>query len=55
MPAKREVSGRDWCDMTRADFDTGHDLGGLFDLEPAQVPADDGHGTGDLPELAATD
>lgn len=48
-PARDSLAtGRDWRDMTPEDF--GHDAGPavLFDLEPAQVPADDGHGTGDL-------
>lgn len=38
----------DWQTMSRADFDTMADYGGLFELELGQVPADDGHGTGDL-------
>lgn len=38
----------DWRDMTRADFDAGADLGGLFTLAPDQVAADDGHGTADM-------
>lgn len=38
----------DWRDMTRADFDAGADLGGLFELAPGHVAADDRHGTADL-------
>lgn len=45
------MSAPDWRTMTRADYDTGEQLGGLFDLAPGQVPADDRHGTGDLLEL----
>jgi hypothetical protein len=49
--AKRQ-SGRDWRTMTPGDFDTTAGPGTLFDLEPGQVPASDGCGTGDLLELA---
>jgi hypothetical protein len=49
--AKRQ-SGRDWRTMTPGDFDTTASPGTLFTLEPGQVPASDGCGTGDLLELA---
>jgi hypothetical protein len=41
---------RDWLGMTRADFDTdaADEPAGLFELDPAQVPAEDPCGTGDL-------
>jgi hypothetical protein len=39
--------GRDWLQMTRADFDVAVEET-LFDLEPEPSAADDGYGTGDL-------
>lgn len=46
LHAPKRQSGRDWRAMTRDEFDGTP--GTLFDLQPAQVAADDGHGTGDL-------
>lgn len=42
---------RDWRTMTRHDFQPDAPAPVLFDLEPGQMSADDGHGTGDLLEL----
>jgi hypothetical protein len=41
----------DWRTMARQDFNTSAGPPVLFDLEPGQLAADDGHGTGDLLEL----
>jgi hypothetical protein len=43
---KRQVRGRDWRDMTPADFDTDAGTGQL-----ALLPAPDPCGTGDLFDL----
>lgn len=43
--------GRDWRTMTRHDFHPDAPAATLFALEPGQMTADDGHGTGDLLEL----
>lgn len=48
LPIEDSRARPDWRDMRPADFDASAELGALFDLEPGQVRADDGCGTGDL-------
>lgn len=45
------MSRPSWLDMPRETFDSGADIGGLFDLQPDMIDARDACGTDDMLKL----